>query len=95
LIVAAGVCEAREEATLFGRWCLLCERLGVLSQTLDNPTEEHIIRSKHVLRYVAGTLDHGVTYSRKGERRLNWLAIVMQILVDVKPLLNNQRPEYL
>jgi len=33
LIVAAGVCEAREEATLFGRWCLLCERLGVVVES--------------------------------------------------------------
>ncbi|GMF23949.1 unnamed protein product [Phytophthora fragariaefolia] len=39
--------------------------LGQLSRFVANPSPKHVGALKRVLRYVAGTLDYGITYSRK------------------------------
>lgn len=41
--------------------------VGFLSRSLENPTKEDVIRTKRVLRYVAGTLSRGITYLRSAE----------------------------
>ncbi|WVZ57628.1 hypothetical protein U9M48_007990 [Paspalum notatum var. saurae] len=44
--------------------------VGFMSRFLEEPKEDHYAAVKHLLRYVAGTLDHGVFYGRGGSRRL-------------------------
>lgn len=43
--------------------------VGFLSRTLENPTKDDVIRAKRVLRYVAGTLNQGITYYCNDEGR--------------------------
>jgi transposase InsO family protein len=38
--------------------------VGYLSRFMEAPTTEHYAAVKHLLRYIAGTLDHGCAYSR-------------------------------
>ena len=42
--------------------------VGILSQHLENPTHEHYIGVKRVLRYLKGTKDYGLFY-KKGDLR--------------------------
>jgi hypothetical protein len=45
--------------------------VGYVSRFMEKPTEEHWAAVKHLLRYVAGTLDYGCYYKREsGERGL-------------------------
>jgi hypothetical protein len=45
--------------------------VSYLSRFMEAPASEHYAAVKHLLRYVAGTLDHGCVYSRgKGELKL-------------------------
>ncbi|KAI3753573.1 hypothetical protein L2E82_25630 [Cichorium intybus] len=44
--------------------------VGVVRRFMEKPTEQHLQAVKGILRYVKGTLDHGLTYT-KGESRLN------------------------
>jgi hypothetical protein len=41
--------------------------VGYLSRFMEKPHEEHVVAVKRVLRYVAGTRNHGVFYARKKE----------------------------
>jgi hypothetical protein len=41
--------------------------VGFVGRFLEQPHEEHIAAVKHILRYVAGTLGHGLFYRRKQE----------------------------
>ncbi|KAL6911448.1 hypothetical protein ACP4OV_000253 [Aristida adscensionis] len=41
--------------------------VGHLSRFMEEPRQEHMAAVKHLLRYVAGTLDFGVTYTRGEE----------------------------
>ncbi|MCO5605159.1 hypothetical protein L7F22_059339 [Adiantum nelumboides] len=43
---------------------------GVLSRFSNKPHENHWHASKRVLRYIAGTLDYGITYTRGGDSTL-------------------------
>ncbi len=46
----------------------LSAAVGVLSQYMSNPSKEHWSGVKHVLRYLRGTTEHGLSYSRDGAR---------------------------
>jgi len=48
----------------------LAYSVGFVSHFLEEPKEDHYAAVKHLLRYVAGTLDHGVFYGRGRCRRL-------------------------
>ncbi|KAE9018981.1 hypothetical protein PR001_g13989 [Phytophthora rubi] len=43
----------------------LAYALGQLSRFVANPTSKHVGAVKRVLRYLAGTLDYGITYERQ------------------------------
>jgi hypothetical protein len=40
----------------------ICFVVNTLSQHLEYPRQDHLVVSKHVLRYLKGTLDHGLWY---------------------------------
>ncbi|WVZ79226.1 hypothetical protein U9M48_026830 [Paspalum notatum var. saurae] len=42
---------------------------GYISRFMEDPREDHLTAVKHLLRYVAGTLDYGIVYPRRGERK--------------------------
>lgn len=44
--------------------------VNLISQFTSNPTEMHFAIAKRVLRYLQGTLDHGIWYKRGGEGSL-------------------------
>ncbi|MCO5556773.1 hypothetical protein L7F22_010325 [Adiantum nelumboides] len=48
----------------------ICEATGVLSRFSNKPHENHRHAGKRVLRYIAGTLDYGITYTRGGDSTL-------------------------
>ncbi|KAJ1274520.1 hypothetical protein BS78_05G068600 [Paspalum vaginatum] len=48
----------------------LAYAVGFVSRFLEEPREDHRAAVKHLLRYIAGMLDHGVFYGRAGSRRL-------------------------
>lgn len=37
--------------------------MGYLSQSMEDPRQEHVAAMKHLLRYVAGTIDYGLAYT--------------------------------
>ncbi|KAI3523596.1 hypothetical protein L1887_01838 [Cichorium endivia] len=43
--------------------------VGIVSRFMEKPTEQHLQAVKGILRYVKGTLDHGLTYT-KGEGKV-------------------------
>ena len=42
----------------------ICYAVSILSQFMANPSAEHLSMAKHVLRYVKGTIDHGLVYHK-------------------------------
>ena len=48
----------------------ICEAIGVLSRFSNKPHENHWHAGKRVLRYIASTLDYGITYTRGGDHTL-------------------------
>ena len=40
----------------------ICFAVNTLSQFLTDPRQVHLIAAKHVLRYLKGTVDHGIKY---------------------------------
>ena len=40
----------------------LAYSVGFISRTLENPTQEDIVRVKRIFRYISGTLDMGIVY---------------------------------
>ncbi|KAK3121549.1 hypothetical protein QOZ80_8BG0656020 [Eleusine coracana subsp. coracana] len=74
--------EAAEvDATLYRRiigclrylvhtWPDISFAVGYVSRFLQRPTEEHMVAVKHILRYIAGTLDYGCFYARGGAARV-------------------------
>lgn len=45
----------------------LAYTVRVVSKYMERPTELHQQALKHILRYVAGTIDHGLVYTRREE----------------------------
>ena len=48
----------------------ICEATCVLSWLSNKHHENHWHAGKRVLRYIAGTLDYGITYTRGGDHTL-------------------------
>ena len=46
----------------------LAYSVGVLSRSLENPTTEDVTQVKRVFRYIAGSIEKGITYSGSSER---------------------------
>jgi hypothetical protein len=44
--------------------------VNTLSQFMVEPRQEHLVAKKHVLRYLRGTMEHGVRYLGDGEVKL-------------------------
>jgi len=51
----------------------LSAAVGMLSQFMSNPSHEHMLAAKRVLRYVKGTLDYGLRFeSRRGSELVGY-----------------------
>ena len=48
----------------------LCFAVNTLSQCMVEPRRVHWVAAKHVLRYLAGTVDYGLDYRRPNGVRL-------------------------
>ncbi|KAG8064903.1 hypothetical protein GUJ93_ZPchr0004g39485 [Zizania palustris] len=46
--------------------------VGYVSRFMEKPRQEHLVAVKHLLRYIAGTMDYGVVYPKvtKGDKNL-------------------------
>jgi hypothetical protein len=44
--------------------------VGYLSRFMEDPREDHLTATKHLLRYIAGTIKHGLVYPKRGNGRL-------------------------
>jgi hypothetical protein len=44
--------------------------IGYLGRFMEDPREDHLAAIKHLLRYVAGTIEHGLMYPKRGGGRL-------------------------
>lgn len=42
----------------------ICFAVGYVSRYMERPTQEHLIAVKHLLRYVAGTIEYGLVYPK-------------------------------
>ena len=48
----------------------ICFVMNTLSQYMVEPIHVHLVATKHVMRYLKGTLDYGLTYAADREFRL-------------------------
>jgi hypothetical protein len=67
----------------------ICFAVNILSQHMVEPRSVHWIEAKHVLRYIAGTIDFGLDYIEV--MGSVWLATPTQIGQDV--LLTGKAPQ--
>ncbi|GMI75822.1 cysteine-rich RLK (RECEPTOR-like protein kinase) 8 [Hibiscus trionum] len=44
--------------------------VGLVSRFMENPKQDHWIAAKRILRYIKGTLDHGLLYTHSQNSRL-------------------------
>jgi hypothetical protein len=44
--------------------------IGYLSRFMEDPQEDHLAAIKRLLRYIAGTIEHGLVYPKRGGGRL-------------------------
>ena len=49
----------------------ICFVVNTLSHYMVNPKHIHLSGAKHVMRYLKGTLDYGLTYASNGKIRLH------------------------
>ena len=49
----------------------ICFVVNTLSQYMVYPKQIHLIREKHVMRYLKGTLDYGIIYTSDSEFSLH------------------------
>jgi len=47
--------------------------VNFLARSLQNPTSQHLVWAKQVLRYIAGTVDKGAVFQSKSPLILQWL----------------------
>jgi hypothetical protein len=43
--------------------------VGYVSRYMEDPCEEHLVAVKHILRFIAGTVDWGLWYARKKDEQ--------------------------
>ena len=48
----------------------ICFVVNTLSQYMAEPRHVHLVATKHVRRYLKGTLDYGLTYAADSDFRL-------------------------
>jgi hypothetical protein len=48
----------------------ICFEVNTLSQFMVEPRHKHWVATKHVLRYLRGTLEYGLSYFGGGEVKL-------------------------
>jgi hypothetical protein len=48
----------------------ICLTVNTMSQYMEQPKQVHLVRVKHVMRYLKGTLDYGIRYVIDHEFRL-------------------------
>ena len=48
----------------------ICFAVNTLSQYLVEPRHVHLVTTKHVIRYLKGTIDYGLSYTRDQDFRL-------------------------
>ena len=62
--------------------------ISVVSSFMHNPTKHHFGELKQILRYVAGTTDFGIWYSRKSDFRLfGSLIVIGQVIWMIEKVL--------
>eukprot|EP00253_Pinus_taeda_P029512 PITA_29512 len=49
----------------------ICYAINILSQFMVEPKRAHCAEAKHVLRYIRGTVEHGLMYTRGNDIRLS------------------------
>ena len=49
----------------------ICFVVNTLSQYIVEPRHVHLVVAKHVMRYLKGTLNHGLRYESNGEIKLH------------------------
>jgi hypothetical protein len=57
--------------------------VNYVSRFLEKPKEDHRAAVKHLLRYVAGTFDHGVFY-RRGKKGDYQLIVIMLVTLMIR-----------
>ena len=48
----------------------ICFAMNTLSQYLVEPIHVHLVAANHVMRYLKGTLDYGICYTRDHDFRM-------------------------
>ena len=51
----------------------ICFVVNTLSQFLTDPRHVHLIASKHILRYLKGTVDYGINF--EVNQKIMWIRI--------------------
>ena len=44
----------------------MCYAVSILSQFMTDPRQRHCVASKHILRYLHGTIAYGIRYASNG-----------------------------
>ncbi|XP_023769840.1 uncharacterized mitochondrial protein AtMg00810-like [Lactuca sativa] len=45
----------------------IANSVGIVSRFMEKPTKQHQVAVKHILRYVKGTIDYGLSYTKGGK----------------------------
>lgn len=45
--------------------------IGKVSRFLERPTQAHVVAAKRILKYIKGTISHGILYDSYGENRID------------------------
>nr|XP_027188695.1 uncharacterized protein LOC113785818 [Cicer arietinum] len=61
----------------------LCYSVGVISRFMENPKHNRWIAAKRVMRYILGTLEHGILFAKKLKQG-DGIWLVVQILIGVR-----------
>lgn len=47
--------------------------VGLVSRYMEKPKQDHFMAAKRILRYIKGTLDHGLSYTHSQDFKISWL----------------------